>query len=333
MSGFKLVIPFTNIISNVVNETLNYTPIGHVRAGRGGGTISGYKAEELTDQEKVDLHTKAFIGEAAFVALFILALGGDDDEPWVEITANGYGDFKKNYDLGETGWQPFSMRVKNPFTGNYGPWIQYKLMPINAVCTLIGNVADAKKYRKYKDADMITLAGFTMGETAASLFNSTALSSLNTTIQWATNMKDGEKAMEAMVKQAARTGKSFAIPNLFNQTSREVQKIWDIPLKEIASPEPGMKGVLKMMAGELMRDVPVARDRYFNKVNGLGEEIKPDTDRLHDLPALLGESVIFLVGQKSFLISINYRYRPDGWGIGGRTFGLKELEFLMGFVE
>lgn len=281
-SFFKLIMPFTNIISNVVNETINYTPLGHLRAQR-GGTISGFRRDaEFTEQDKVDLHVKALIGTASFVALAMLALPGDDEEePWVEITANGYGDYQKNYDLGENeGWQAYSMRFKNPLTGEYGPWISYKYLPINAVCMLVGNMADAKKYKGYEDKDIIALTSFSAGETVMSLFDNTALSSVNTTLNAAMNMKNGEKAMEAMVKQFGRTAKSFVVPNLFNQTSKEVQRIWDLPIKETSTNTPGIPGVIEMMVGEVLRDLPVARDRYYNKVNGLGEEISPDTDRL-----------------------------------------------------
>ena len=121
----NFVVPFVNVISNVANETLNYTPVGFVRGVREGGTITGLKPQRDWDaQKRTDLMIKATMGTALMATVYLLTkLNDDDDEPILEITTNGFGDYKKNKELAETGWQQYSLRIKNPVTGKYSSWI------------------------------------------------------------------------------------------------------------------------------------------------------------------------------------------------------------------
>ena len=96
----RFAVPFTNLITNVANEGVNYSPVGFWRAAKGGSITGNMK--KFTDDDRAILMTKAVLGTTAMVAAYALSgIGGDDEgeEPLIQITAEGYGDFKKNKDL------------------------------------------------------------------------------------------------------------------------------------------------------------------------------------------------------------------------------------------
>ena len=124
----RYAVPFTNIIANVANETINYSPLAFGRLKKGGWT--NFRREELSEQQRADLLTKAIIGTGLMVTAAILSSSaGEDDEPVLEITGNGTGDYAKNETLKQTGWQPYSFRVKLP-NGKYSSWYSYQYTPL-----------------------------------------------------------------------------------------------------------------------------------------------------------------------------------------------------------
>ncbi len=50
----------------------------------------------------------ATAGVVAMTSLYALSEHDDKGKSKIEITANGTGDYKKNYELQKTGWQPYS---------------------------------------------------------------------------------------------------------------------------------------------------------------------------------------------------------------------------------
>lgn len=256
----RLLIPFTNIISNVANETLNYTPFGFISASKGGGIVT--KAKNFTEQDKVDAYTKAAIGTSLMMAAYILSgLGDDDEEPFVQITANGTGDFNKNESLKETGWQPYSIKIG-------GKWYSYQYTPMVLAFSYIGNIRDFEKYRDTKiDDSFWTKYGTAARWTARTFLDATAISTLDSFIGAIMDGRD-EDAIEKLGKNAVRTAKSFVVPALYEQEFRRIEDWFSIPDKQTQG----------TTMGNVLRNIPFARDQYFNKVNGLGRELPPDAD-------------------------------------------------------
>jgi len=128
----KLIIPFTNIIANVANESLNYTPIGYARALTKNGSLFTKKENPYHDaDQKAQMIIKATIGLTVTATMFALSGGDPDDEETVQITADGFGNYKDNYTLTERGWQPYSIRVN-------GKWYSYQYTPLMPMLALIG---------------------------------------------------------------------------------------------------------------------------------------------------------------------------------------------------
>lgn len=269
------IIPFRNIIANVANEAINYTPWGFARAASARGSVTGslapekYKESlspkmtpEQLQQHKLDLVAKASMGIALTTALFVLSDPGDDDDPIIEVTGNGYADWKKNMALKETGWQPYSIKVGNK-------WYSYQYTPLVLIFGMVGNYRDAQKYRKEKinDAYYSRFAA-AMGRSMAGFLDMTWLTTADKVLEAVSN-PSGEGTMDDLMKEAQRIGKTFVVPAMLTQASREVQAMTETPQKDT-------KGTL---LGEILKDIPVLRNDYQDAINALGEPIVAKTDR------------------------------------------------------
>ena len=268
----KFVIPFVNVISNVANETLNYTPVGFVRGVREGGSITGVKPQrDWNEQKRTDLMIKATMGTALMATAYLLTkLNDDDDEPILEVTTNGFGNYTKNKELAETGWQQYSFRIKNPVTGEYSSWISYKTSPFMVGLSFIGGLGDAERYK----GEDISADGYAkMGVAATGLMRSfldqTFLSSGEDFLSSIFDERD-ENLVDNIGQSIVKTATAIALPNFYTQTAQKISDIMDLPQKEIR----------ETYLGRLLRDVPVARDQYKNMINAFGDDVDYDTDLL-----------------------------------------------------
>ncbi len=260
--ALRFAVPFTNLITNVANESVNYSPVGYWRVAKGGSITGNIK--KFTDEDRAILMTKATLGTTAMIAAYVLSgIGGDDEgeEPLIQITAEGYGDYKKNKDLEATGWRPYSIKIGNT-------WISYKLTPLNAVLSVVGALRDYERYRKGKVDDtainkLVTAAQLGISTVAETSF----LSSVDSFLSGILDASRGDKGQK-LADWAAKTGTSY-VPilgtNLYQQTAQMVQDALDIPDKEYRT----------TYFGKMLRSIPVVRNNYENAINGLGEELPP----------------------------------------------------------
>lgn len=270
----RYFIPFVNIITNVTNETLNYSPIGAVRAFKQSGTVLPNKdIREMDSNERTDLYIKAAWGTVLSAALMYLS-GDDDEEPTVEITANGFGSPKENGILEKSGWQPNSFRVKNPFTGEYTGWFSYRYTPMYFMMSFIGGARDQVKYKGQEpgEADWAKW-GVGLAVAAKSMFESTYLNSLEDFMELIHGSTTSpENFIDRFLDWFAKTGAGF-LPNLYTQAAQAIEDWMEIPAKEIR----------ETYLGRILRDIPVARDRYFNRVGVFGDDLPPDTDIIYSV--------------------------------------------------
>jgi len=119
----NLMFPFTDIIANVVNAQLNFTPIGLIRA-HGRRQILGSKLESLTVDQKAELqrelYVKAFLGTALLVGLSLkLAQYLDDEDPPLAIYGAGPTNDNDRRGLEAKGWISHSIKIGDRHW-NYG---------------------------------------------------------------------------------------------------------------------------------------------------------------------------------------------------------------------
>lgn len=265
---FKLIVPFTNVVANVANIAIDYTPWGFVRGFRGGSATGlGRKDwDKLTPLQKEDfraeLMLKAVIGTTAM--FMALALSGGDDDDEIEITANGTGDWKKNAILSDkTGWQPYSVRIGKK-------WYSYQYSPLIVVLGLIGNFRDTEKYKDMPEDEKLERWAYAMLQTKNVFLDLTFLKGLNTFSQALfSSTSDVDNIQEKVMESVVGSAKGFVLPNFYSQIAKEAQKGYEMPIKEVR----------RTVFGSALKDIPIARDMYQNKVNLLGEAIFPDTDK------------------------------------------------------
>jgi hypothetical protein len=260
---FKWFAPFTRIIANAANKKLSYTPVGLIRAARGQvgwGDIPANKKRKLTTEERRKEVIKSVVGMATFTAFWFLSSPGDDDDPIIEITAGGTGNYMKNRTLEDaTGWRPYSIRIGNK-------WISYKFTPLLIMLAVIGAARDIKKYKAGGDAltewEALERAAFSVGSL---ILDETAIGGL-TDLLGAVDKGDGS-AMDvgtAAMSVMDRLGRSMS-PNIVKQISDDVDALMKEPMIEKSS-----------FVSKVVSHIPIAgkminKDR-FAVVNVLGEE-------------------------------------------------------------
>jgi predicted transglutaminase-like cysteine proteinase len=254
------IVPFTRIVANVTNRALDWTPHGFLRwykKGMGAGKFGSNKwSTKYTPEERQKELIKATLGTIGMAALWALS---DDDE--IEITADGTGDTKKNYQLQETGWRPYSIRIGDK-------WYSYQNTPLQIPFATIGFAKDAQKYKGEKDIE--SKVSLSMLGGSKYIMDMNFLSSLSGFFSAFSkdNPNGGQNFMDKLEKEAGRTGKSFVVPNLFTQSSRAIQEIYEMPMKRA-------NGVMD----EITRDMPFFRDNLNNMYNTLGDPVIADQTR------------------------------------------------------
>lgn len=261
----SFIVPFTRIIANVTNRYLDWSPWGLVRAAKGG---VGYKnpllgdrfVKEYTPEERRREVIKAVTGTIGMIAMYALTEPDEEGNSLIEITADGTGDYKKNYELAETGWQPYSVKID-------GKWYEYKNTPLAIPFAWIGYHRDTQKYKDEKsDGDKL---GIMMYGSVKYVMDMSFLSSLSDFFTaFSKDHSEGAGFLEKAGKATARTAKSFVIPNLFTQLARSYEELNDLPLKQT-----------KSIREDLVRDMPVLRDNLNDMYNALGEPVYPDQNK------------------------------------------------------
>lgn len=272
LRALKFVIPFTRIVSNVANRYLDWTPVGFYRGAKGGIGPSPRSefnkskySKAYTREEQTKEFIKASLGTLAAATLFMLSKGEDEDDETqgpFEITAAGTGDYRKNYNLREVGWQPYSIKIKDK-------WYSFANTPLAIPLTVIGTIKDLGKYRgeNLKNKTTSDKISMVVWNTFKYFTDLTFLKSLSEFLSYFSE-EDSSKASKYFERLGAGALKSFVIPNEFTQVSRQVQSTMDLPIKEANT-----------LWQQFYRDMPIARRGLNDMVNGLGEPVIPNTRR------------------------------------------------------
>lgn len=256
----KFIIPFTRIIANVANRYLDWSPWGLARAAKGGigyETLGENRYRKYSPQEKTEQWIKAITGTTAMAAIYALT---DDEEGVFQITADGPGDVQKKFQLQETGWRPYSIRIGDK-------WYNYQNTPLAIPFSTVGFYRDLQKYRGVTDEeDLATKFGIVAHGTAKYMMDLTFLQSLSSFFDSFSkeNPNEGKNFFEKQQKTMERVGKSFVIPNAVTQISRAIQEVADMPMKKAES-----------MGDQIIRDLPILRDHLGNIYNALGDPVIP----------------------------------------------------------
>lgn len=231
--SLRLFVPFTNIVANVANESMNWSPVGIKRS------LVGYKDEAApTGWDRDMLVFKGTVGTIGLVALAALAIHGGDDEKEPLITGRGPKDKNKRDQLRDAGYMPYSIKIGDRR-------FSYLLTPFSIPAAIIGNLADSFYYDKADSKTLAEHAGTALAGIPGSITSQSFLSGLS---QLADIMRgQTEKPLQQLLKSAIGS----VIPNIAQQIDRAV----DPKMRDTS-------GVLGTITGK----VPVNRSLNFPAV-------------------------------------------------------------------
>lgn len=148
--GLRFIVPFTRVVANVANMSIDYSPWGYVRLagipeGRG-------KWRKPKDDEFSARLAKAHMGMAFMMAAYLMdawAAEEDEEDPWFAITGNGPPNRQKQYQLREQGWRPYSVKIGNRY-------FSYRATPFLIPFAIIGRARDLDRYEEWDEQDAMT---------------------------------------------------------------------------------------------------------------------------------------------------------------------------------
>lgn len=265
----RLIVPFTRIITNVVNNSLDYTPVGLVRAARG---VRGFRSfeknnitktafKELNKDERQRLIAKAAIGITMTAALQAMHQAGV-----IQITGGGTGDNKKDEQLRESGWQEYSIKIGDKY-------YSYKYTPLVFMTGFLGNMNDAEKYGNDDKKTLTRKMEVASSRIGGQVVDMTWINSASTFLG-ALAEKNPDRQGAAVSKALAGMSRGFipysgavmqgtqAMNSVFGANKKQADGAWQ----------------------SLVASIPIAQNSLNDKINALGEPIKVNESTSWVLP-------------------------------------------------
>lgn len=273
----RAVVPFTNIVANVANRKLDWTPWGFARLAFGGMLDPNTgKVKSYTHDEKLAEFVKATTGSLAMLAILLMDSDVDDDpDRKVKVRFHGAGSRtrQQQYQQRETGWKPHSIEVE---VNGKKHFFSYLLTPCAVPLSIMGNYVDFFRYQKPEEAEKQTrrealeaAASFATVKGISAIADMSFLSSVMPLME-AISMADEnpQGAVRNLERIISRTATSGAVPNLVKQ----IDRLFDPTIKDAYS-----ESATQQMLEYVWRDTPIAQRALKPKLNALGEPAKFDT--------------------------------------------------------
>lgn len=260
----KLFVPFTRIVANVANASMNYSPVGLARAIRGKASSMLPGAEKISAAERQQLFVKGFAGTIGTIGGITWALNQGDVKKQPLLTGRGPTDANARNQLRETGWIPYSIKVGDRY-------YSYLNTPAALPAAIIGNLADKVHYDKLGTKSVGAALASALTTVPSTLTNMTFLQGL---AQLAQVMRGGPEG-ESAVKQWAHGTAGAVVPNLVQQIDRAFDTTIRDSRSDIGTLAGRIPGVRESLPARLtVRGEPVhsAVSDRFTKAAG-GDEV------------------------------------------------------------
>lgn len=209
----KMLVPFTRIVGNIINEKLNWSPVGAYRAMRGMQTGELY-GKPITDSAAVgDLLAKSMVGTAAVAGLTAAAAQYlHDEDPKFAITGAGPATAGQRKQLQAAGWRPHAIKIGDRY-------FDYLRTPMAVPLAVVGNYLDASRYRHLDDVDAVNRVAFVLKGTGDVIVHQSFLDSVAKLFE-AVGNENTKTGGQQFANTLARAGSSFAVPNAIMQIDR-----------------------------------------------------------------------------------------------------------------
>lgn len=255
----KFVVPFTNVVANVFNRLIDYSPLGFARLFpwyKGGGALArteygGRRGSDFAAERWKQQAAQATISSMGLVALAVkAALETEEEDPKFAITGRGPGTYQRAYQLQESGWKPYSLKVGERY-------YSYRETPLALGLGVIGNYFDAIKYRGLSEESAAVRAEYALSRVPYQLLDQSFLTGLRDLFEGID--RDTIDPKQNTVQKVLTPVKSVVIPNLV----RQIDRIFD--------PTVYTDDTIQEW---LVRDVPVVRSQGKPMLNALGDPIR-----------------------------------------------------------
>jgi hypothetical protein len=249
----KFIMPFTNIVANVATRNLGWTTVGSlVRAIRGEfgalAPVDGKWRVEMSPEERKRLWQKVAKVGIFHATMYILMAAQDEDDPWLEITLNGTGNYEDNKELYAAGWRPYSIRLGN-FSMDYR-----QLGGLAALLMPLGYINDKKRYTDTKLNDLELYAASTI-ITLGHVLKATPFYGFTKAMDMANYLFRGNEraAMKKLGQIAGGIGTGFVSPRALKELE-DLARFTGLLEKDMVNPE--------SFIGRLLQYVPFAGRSY-----------------------------------------------------------------------
>lgn len=259
----RFVVPFTRIITNVVNNALDYSPVGVIRAAKGARGFKSFDEfsltkgsyKPLTPEQRRIVAIKAAVGISfAAIIQYMVSAG------LIDMSGEGPEDEKKKAQLREQGWQPYSIKIGDT-------WYSYFYTPLVLTLGWMGNLNDAAKYGEEDEQTLLRRASIASLKFGGMIADMTWINSAATFLGALNEPKINEqqRRVENALSGMARGFVPFA--QNITQLTQAYNSTFQIPAKQVNNSWEA-----------LYQDIPIARNSLNDKVNALGEPVIKDID-------------------------------------------------------
>lgn len=254
--------PFINIVANVADTGLEFSPVGFLRAAR-------TKDQAL----RVERATNAVIGSALGSVMFGLAYANwDEDDPPFAIYGSGNPLTKERKDqMKQSGWRPFTVKIGD----TYVPYKETPLYWLAAFGSYFDNMRWNSKFEEKSGEKKLWM----MFAGVAGVFgDQAALQGLSNIVSALT----GDIGKVEALKNSASSYLGVYLPG--GAFARDLDRIFNADFEEVVPPAGDdqllsvktIKSAAGNFLGSMFRNYPVAGDMINRPLlNGFGEEIKP----------------------------------------------------------
>lgn len=242
----RTLLPFKHIVGNLINEKLNYTPVGAFRAATALRTGKLYG--ELADPGAVgDLLAKSALGTAGLTAAWMAVNAGK-----LTLTGKGPATAEQRRQLNAAdGWKPNAIKIGNTY-------YSYLRTPLAVPLTILANYQDAEKYGGLDKTDLMSRFMFAGMALPDAIVHQSFFKSIGEVLD-AVQEQDPKTAGQKMQRTIAQNVASFAVPGLVS----DIDRIFD-PTQYST----------KDVAAIVRSQIPFLRRDGRPTVNALGEPVK-----------------------------------------------------------
>jgi hypothetical protein len=232
----KPFMMFLKIPTNLLNNSLNLTPLGAARAWHGSmvsevkrGAVEGeetFTRRFMADDERARLYAQSAIGSLMMATVAAAALAGDDDEErGFDLTAKGPDDYRKRQQLEATGWRPYSLKFGDR-------WVSYKDSVLLIPLALAGAFVDASRYTQTPEATLAGRLTIAAAKAPRAIFETSMLQGLGELLDVMRGQSSAAR-MEAFLSRLAVTAQPYvpgtAMLSAIDRTMFPVQREADAP--------------------------------------------------------------------------------------------------------